>query len=229
MLRVALACQFWGEMPMKIDFDTLLTPDQRDLMIRSIQRADCAKGQIVHRHGDACVGVIRVRKGNLRFSVISEEGREITLFQAEPGDCCILSAACVLHSLDLESQVIAETAAVADILPAPVLAQLMAENKDLEREIFRKATVQYALALRTMERIVFFSLEKRLALFLKEESLRRSAMSFRVTHEGIARCIGSSREVVTRMLNQFAVRGIVSLGRGTVTVTDREALDRVLA
>jgi len=213
---------------MQFDYSALLTQEQQELANRSVQRMDCAKGQVVHRHGDTCVGMIRVQKGSLRFSVMSEEGREITLFQADPGDTCILSAACVLHSLDLESQVTAETSAQVDVLPAAILAQLMSQNKDLEREVFRQATAQYAQALRTMERIVFFSLEKRLALFLKEESIRRNALSFRVTHEGIARCIGSSREVVTRMLNQFAGRGMVALGRGTVTVLDRAALDEVL-
>ena len=213
---------------MEFDFYALLTPEQRELADRSVQRADYAKGQVVHRHGDACVGVILVREGSLRVDVLSEEGREITLFQAEPGDCCVLSAACVLHSLDLESQVTAETATQVDILPAASLARLMRENKELEREIFKQATEQYAHALRTMERIVFFSLEKRLAFFLKEESVRRGSLSFRVTHESIARCIGSSREVVTRMLNQFAGRGMVTLGRGTVTVIDRAALDDVL-
>ena len=213
---------------MEFDFYGLLTPEQQELAARSTQRLDFAKGQVVHRHGDACVGIILVTKGSLRFSVLSEEGREITLFQADPGDCCVLSAACVLHSLDLESQVTAETAAQADVLPAAVLAQLMAENKDLEREIFRQATAQYARALRTMERIVFFSLEKRLALFLREESIRRGSLSFRVTHEGIARCIGSSREVVTRMLNQFAGRGMVELGRGIVRIVDQKALSEAL-
>ena len=213
---------------MEFNFYGLLTPDQRELAARSTQRQDFDKGQVVHRHGDACVGIILVTKGSLRFSVLSEEGREITLFQADPGDCCVLSAACVLHSLDLESQVTAETAAQADIFPAAVLAQLMGENKDLEREIFRQATAQYARALRTMERIVFFSLEKRLALFLREESLRRGSLSFRVTHEGIARCIGSSREVVTRMLNQFAGRGMVELGRGIVRIVDQKALAEAL-
>lgn len=213
---------------MEFDFYGLLTQEQKELATRSTQRTEFAKGQVVHRHGDACVGIILVRKGTLRFSVLSEEGREITLFQADPGHCCVLSAACVLHSLDLESQVTAETPAQADILPAAVLAQLMAANKDLEREIFRYATFQYASALRTMERIVFFSLEKRLALFLREESVRRNSMSFRVTHEGIARCIGSSREVVTRMLNQFAGRGIVELGRGIVRILDEKALTEAL-
>ena len=48
---------------------------------------------------------------------------------------------------------------------------------------------------------------------------------FQATHEQIARHIGSSREVVTRMLKQFADKGIVALGRGTVTVLDYDELE----
>ena len=212
----------------ELSFYSSLTEDQRQFVDSSLQSHSFAKGQVVHRHGDACVGVILIQSGSLRFSVISEEGREITLFRADAGEQCILSAACVLQGVDLESHVTAETASQVLILPASVLAKLVSENKDVERLVFRQATAQYSKALRTMERIVFFSLEKRLALFLKEETVRQGSAAFRATHEQIARCIGSSREVVTRMLNQFAGRGIVSLDRGTVTVTDLESLKDVL-
>ena len=65
-------------------------------------------------------------------------------------------------------------------------------------------------------------------MFLRDERVHQKAPVFSATHEQIARCIGSSREVVTRMLNQFSARGIVSLGRGTVTVLDPDALEDIL-
>lgn len=209
-------------------FHSCLTEDQRQIADRSLQSLSFVKGQGIHRHGDACVGIILIQSGSLRFSVISEEGREVTLFRADDGEQCVLSAACVLQGIDLESHVTAEATSRVQILPASVLAQLMNENKDVERLVFRRAAAQYSKALQTMERIVFFSLEKRLALFLKEETVRQRSPFFHTTHEQIARCIGSSREVVTRMLNQFADRGIVSLGRGTVRVTDPASLQDVL-
>ena len=49
----------------------------------------------------------------------------------------------------------------------------------------------------------------------------------RATHEQIARDTGAVRETVTRMLRHFADDGIVSLGRGTVTVTDAEKLRKL--
>ena len=184
--------------------------------------------QVVHRHGDACVGLIFVRRGRLAFSILSEEGREITVFRTERGETCILSAACVLQSLEFESQITAEVNSDISILPAPTLSRLMNANHDVERLVYKQAVGQYSSVLRTMQQIIFLSLEKRLATFLLEESQRRKSDSFSATHEQIARYIGSSREVVTRMLNQFSSRGIVSLGRGTVTVLNPDALESVL-
>ena len=208
----------------EISFYQYLTPEEQDLLDRSMQQVPCRKSQVVHRHGDSCVGLIFVRKGRLAFSILSEEGREITVFRIEKGESCILSAACVLQSLEFESHITAEVNSEIAILPAPTLSQLMNSNPDVERLVYK----QDSGVLRTMQQIIFLSLEKRLATFLLEESQRRQSPSFSATHEQIARYIGSSREVVTRMLNQFAGRGIVSLGRGTVTVLDPEALEDVL-
>lgn len=213
----------------EISFYNYLTAEEKDLLDRSMLQETCRKGQIVHRHGDSCVGLIFVRKGRLAFSILSEEGREITVFRIEKGEVCILSAACVLQTLEFDSHITAEISSEISILPAPALARLMNANADVERLTYKQAVGQYSSVLRTMQHIIFFSLEKRLASFLLEESQRRKSSSFSSTHEQIARCIGSSREVVTRMLNQFAGRGIVALGRGTVTILDPEALEEVLA
>ena len=209
----------------EISFYNYLTPDEQELLDNSMQRISCRKGQVVHRHGDACVGLIFVRRGRLAFSILSEEGREITVFRTERGETCILSAACVLQSLEFESQITAEVNSDISILPAPTLSRLMNANHDVERLVYKQAVGQYSSVLRTMQQIIFLSLEKRLATFLLE---RRKSDSFSATHEQIARYIGSSREVVTRMLNQFSSRGIVSLGRGTVTVLNPDALESVL-
>ncbi len=212
-----------------IAFYSYLTPEQKSLLDRSIQLISYRKGQMVHRHGDACVGVIFVRKGRLAFSALSEEGKEVTVVRAGAGQTCILSAACVFQVMEAESHIVAEIDTEVAILPAMILSQLMQQNPDVERIVYKQASMQYSAALKTLQQIVFFSLEKRLALFLRDEKEHQKSMVYSVTHEQIARCIGSSREVVTRMLKQFAERGIVSLGRGTVTVLNPDALEDILA
>ena len=211
-----------------IAFYSYLTPEQQDLLDRSMQAVTYRKGQMVHRHGDTCVGLIFVRKGRLAFSALSEEGREVTILRAGAGQTCILSAACVFRVMESESHITAEVNTEVAILPAMILSQLMNQNPDVERIVYKQATMQYSGALKTLQQIVFFSLEKRLAMFLRDERVHQKAPVFSATHEQIARCIGSSREVVTRMLNQFSARGIVSLGRGTVTVLDPDDLEDIL-
>ena len=112
----------------EISFYQYLTPEEQDLLDRSMQQVTCRKSQVVHRHGDSCVGLIFVRKGRLAFSILSEEGREITVFRIEKGESCILSAACVLQSLEFESHITAEVNSEIAILPAPTLSQLMNSN-----------------------------------------------------------------------------------------------------
>ena len=133
-----------------------------------------------------------------------------------------------MRSLEFESQITAEVNTEVSILPAPTLSQLMNANHDVERLVYKQAVWQYSVVLRTLQQILFLSLEKRLATFLLDECRRRKAQSFSATHEQIARYIGSSREVVTRMLNQFADRGLVKLGRGSVTVLDPDGLEDIL-
>lgn len=127
-----------------IVFYNYMTPEQQDLLNRSMQQASFRKGQIVHRHGDSCVGLIFVRKGRLAFSILSEEGREITVFRVEKGEVCILSAACILRSLEFESQITAEVNTEVSILPAPTLSQLMNANHDVERLVYKQAVWQYS-------------------------------------------------------------------------------------
>lgn len=198
-------------------------------MDQSLQHCSFSKGQVVHRHGDACVGIIYVRKGRISFFALSEEGREITVFRAESGQTCIISAACVLQGMSSGSMITAETEVELSILPAGILAQLMRDNLDVERVVYKQAAGQYDVVLKSLQRVLFFSLEKRLALFLLDECGQLDALTFSATHEQIARHIGSSREVVTRMLNQFSAQGMVSLGRGKIQVTDMEALHGIVS
>ena len=72
------------------------------------------------------------------------------------------------------------------------------------------------------------SFDKRLAIFLLDESSALHSDELRITHEQIAKLMGSAREVVTRMLKYFSSEGYVTLSRGTVTLTDKAGLKKLL-
>ena len=78
-----------------------------------------------------------------------------------------------------------------------------------------------------MEQIMWKSFDKRLALFLVEESRIEETDSLKITHEKIAAHLGTAREVVTRMLRYFQSDGMVKLTRGTVELTNKKALEQL--
>ena len=114
----------------------------------------------------------------------------------------------------------------ARILKKDVFQQLTAENIHVECCMYRLATERFSDVMWAMQQLLFTSFDKRLAQYLWDESDHARA-PVRATHEQIARDTGAVRETVTRMLRHFADDGIVSLGRGTVTVTDAEKLRKL--
>ncbi len=100
-----------------------------------------------------------------RFPSCRKRGERLPYSALKKGESCILSAACVLQSLEFESHITAEVNSEIAILPAPTLSQLMNSNPDVERLVYKQAVIQYSGVLRTMQQIIFLSLEKRLATF----------------------------------------------------------------
>ncbi|MBQ1255410.1 MAG: winged helix-turn-helix domain-containing protein, partial [Clostridia bacterium] len=65
-----------------------------------------------------------------------------------------------------------------------------------------------------MQQILFMSMDKRLAIFLLDECAKTGSDTVKLTHEQIAKYMGSAREVITRMLKYFVSEGLVSSSRG---------------
>src|SRR5699024_1352206 len=78
-----------------------------------------------------------------------------------------------------------------------------------------------------MQQILFMSADRRLAIFLTDELAKTGGADLRMTHDQIARYMGSAREVVSRMLKYFAQEGLVQLWRGGLTVLDKPRLQKL--
>ena len=113
------------------------------------------------------------------------------------------------------------------ITPASTFRRLMNQNIYVENYIYRETTEHFSEVMWAMGQLLFTRLDQRLAGYLEDERIRTGSPVLSTTHEQIARDTGAVRETVTRMLRHFADDGIVSLGRGTVTVTDAEKLRKL--
>ena len=206
--------------------EKIIMPVVRELARRGARLVQYDRGALVHGCDGQCLGMIRVQTGRLRACMLSDDGREITLYRLTDGDACVLAAACVIRQITFEVQLVADAPTELLILGAHVFQQLTAENIHVECCMYRLATERFSDVMWAMQQLLFTSFDKRLAQYLWDESDHARA-PVRATHEQIARDTGAVRETVTRMLRHFADDGIVSLGRGTVTVTDAEKLRKL--
>jgi len=201
-----------------------LTPEQRDSLSQSTIEVNYKKGACVHGAESECVGVLIIRKGMLRTYLLSEEGREVTLFRMGDGDTCVLSASCVLNAISFDVQIDAEENTDALLIYASYFSRLKEQNIYVECETYKLASERFSDVMWAMQQILFSSMDKRLADYMWDELSKTGGDTVQHTHEQIARYIGSAREVVSRMLKYFASEGIVELSRGGIKVIDKNKL-----
>ncbi len=201
-----------------------LSPSQASYLEKSARTEVFSSGKLIHRSSGDCQGVMAVLSGMLRVYCVSEEGREVTLYRVEKGDVCILSASCLMDSIvfDVVIEPVGETKVC--ILPSASLHKIEEENPLVSLYIYKNATEKFSEVLWTIQQLLFMKIDQRLSAALYDEMLRQKSTVLTITHEDLAKQIGSVREVVTKTLKYLAEEGIVSLGRGKIEVLDKGKL-----
>ena len=185
------------------------------------------KGQVLHQGAGDCAGLFLVKRGQLRVYILSEGGKEVTLYRLFPWDICLFSASCIMKNISFELYVEAEKNAEVFIVPAEVFERLTKRSLALTDYQAQLMAARFSDVMWVMEQILFVSFDSRLAGFLLEQSTIERSDVLPITHEEIARHLGSAREVVTKMLNYLAGDGMVRLSRGQVTLVDRAKLEEL--
>lgn len=205
-----------------------LTPAQQKQLEDSRLSRTVKKGTVLHSGSADCTGLLLIRKGQLRAYILSDEGREITIYRLFERDICLFSASCIMRSIQFEVMVEAEKDTELWIIPPDLYKRIMEESAPIANFTNEIMAARFSEVMWLMEQIMWKSFDKRLAQFLLEESMLEGTSTLMLTHETIANHLGTAREVVTRMLRYFQSEGLVKLSRGTVEIADRTALEKLL-
>ena len=217
-----------------MDFQTVfsiweqLNSSQKEHIMNGLITKHIKKGTIIHNGNIDCTGLFLIRSGQLRTYILSEEGREITIYRLFDRDMCLFSASCIMHSIQFE--VVIETEKDTDlwIIPSEIYKKIMDESVALANYTNEVMASRFSDVMWLMEQVMWKSIDKRLAMFLLEESSIEETSELKITHEIIANHIGTHREVITRMLRYFQSEGLVKLSRGTVTIVDNTKLQKLI-
>ena len=204
-----------------------LNTEQKELISKSLITQRIEKGTIVHNGALDCTGLLLVKSGQLRTYILSDEGREITLYRLFDMDMCLLSASCIMRSIQFEVTIEAEKDTTFWIIPAEIYKIIMDKSAPVANYTNELMASRFSDVMWLMEQIMWKSLDKRVAMFLLEESSIEGTNELKITHETIANHIGSHREVITRMLRYFQGEGLVKLSRGKITILDEKGMEKI--
>ncbi|MCR5439878.1 MAG: Crp/Fnr family transcriptional regulator [Selenomonas sp.] len=182
------------------------------------------KGTQVHQGPLDCIGVLLVKHGQLRVYTMSEDGREVTLYRLFPNDVGILSASCVFDAVTFDVYIDAAEDTEVLLTDAVAFRKLADENIYVRCYGYEMASNRLSEMLWKMQQVLFLSADRRLAIFLLEESNKKNSREIHMTHEEIARFMGTAREVVSRLVKYFSQEGWVKTSRGCISLTDYDAL-----
>lgn len=207
-------------------WDQLQVHQQRRLL-SALAFQTVKRGTILYDGSTDCTGLYLIRAGQLRAYVLSEEGREITIYRLFDRDMCLFSASCIIRALHFDITIQAEKDTQLWGIPANLYRSLMAESAAVANYTNELMASRFSEVMRRMEQFMWKRMDKRVAAFLLQEASIEGTCQLKITHEAIANHLGSHREVITRMLRSFQREGLVELSRGMVTILDPEKLESI--
>lgn len=204
-----------------------LTAVQQHMLADSAKERTIKKGTVIYNGSSDCLGLLLVSSGQLRAYILSEEGREITIYRLFDRDTCMFSASCMLQNLQFDITIEAEKDSDLWIIPPDIFKTLMNESLPVSNFVNQVIAGRFSEVMWLIEQILWKSFDKRLADFLLEESNIEGSDVIKMTHEKIANHLGTAREVVTRMLRYFQNENILHLSRGTIEIVDKKRLREI--
>lgn len=202
-----------------------LSPAGRKLLARREQRLTFAEPMAVIRKGQSVSGAYLVLDGRLRVYTFTPQGTEATLYFIQPGETCVLALNCLFNDLRYPAWVEAAAGTRVAVIPGPLYRRLFEEESGVQNLTVKALSTLVFRLMDELEQIHSCNLDQRLAAFLLNHASTEGMV--RMTQQELAGHLGTTREVIARLMQGFSARRLVSTRRGRVSVKDVEGLASV--
>jgi len=189
-------------------------------LMESASLVNIPAGQQVFASGSQCENYLLLLKGSVKAQLLSDNGREMLLYQVRPGDSCVLTTSCLLSGDLYPAEAFTEQETSAFVISSHAFYRCLEQSAFFREFVFKNFAARLSHVIGRLGEVVFEGIEWRLA----KELLAAETEVLQITHQEIAIKLGSAREVISRNLKQFEAKGWVKLSRGTVTLLDIKAL-----
>jgi len=186
-----------------------------EALLTSAIRRSAPAGARIYAEGDSCSGIALILSGDIRVYKIGETGREITLYEIGQGETCILNASCILAGQSYPANAVALSDVEMLLIPSDIFRKLVADYESMRKFVFTLLSERLAGVMALVEEIAFGRMDVRLNDYLIEKAENGHLDT---THQKIASDLGTSREVVSRLLKDLERQGTVVLSRNSISL-----------
>lgn len=194
-------------------FDKLQKSSQEQLLAASTF-VKVPSGKQLYAQGDICVDILFLTKGRVRVVRVHENGQSVLLYYFEQGEQCNVNFTSSYNSAPAVGTAIAETDLEGYEIPAELVSRLFVEDKEFQRYVFDQYTKRLSDMASLIEEIRFQNLDTRLLHWLQSQDEK----TINISHEELGDILGTSREVISRILKGFEKNGIVELSRRVIKI-----------
>ena len=184
-------------------------------LLDSASRHSIPAGKQIYSEGDDCSAIAFVLSGEIRVFKTGQTGREITLYEIGPGETCILNASCILSGRSYPANAVALTDVDVFLVPSAAFRRLVDEHEQMRDFVFTLLSRRLSDVMELVEEVAFGRMDERLMEYLIEKS---ADGKLETTHQKIAGDLGTSREVVSRLLKDLERKKTVRLSRNSISL-----------
>lgn len=206
------------------DLSNHLDAHFRNLLLKA-RPVSFAAGTILFREADPCLDFLWLIEGAVRVYKHSEDGREVTLYRVAAGELCILSLNNLLHGRPYAAEARCEEPVMGLLIGGSEFQYAIDASPGFRRYVLETLSSRFDEVMRLVADVVFRRLDLRMACLLGQMFERSHGKPIEVTHEALAREVGTSREVVSRILKEFERQQCIQLSRGRIHLTSAQGLE----
>ena len=173
--------------------------------------------EILINVGDAMTSIPIILSGSIKISRENDNGDELLLYYIEGGDTCAMTLQCCVRQM--KSEIRATSMEVLLMLPTEMMELWMHKYKSWREYILQSYHVRLTELMETIDAIAFMRLDERLLKYLTDQAKLLGSLEIHHTHQQIAEDLHSSRVVISRLLKQLEIKGIIILKRNKIVLS----------
>lgn len=199
-----------------------LSKDEQDKLLNNSKIISYKKGDIIYKDVNACLGLIMISKGQVKAFSSQDGDKRITLYKLFEYDICLFTASCIMRDVTFEIYLECEEDTEVLLIPTEKYEKILNESTLISNYINQIILSRFSDVMWILEQVIFHSLDKRIANYILDETQDRKELI--ITHEKIAKDLGTAREVVSRLLKHFERDKILKLSRNKIDIIDEDML-----